>query len=123
MGDTNVPAGTTDPITNPVVSPATGDNSSAPKQTAPTTNSTLPAAAPGADTANTATPIAPSGPVATSNAPTGPQPIAGGNAVGSSNKPQNMVEKVLSGLMGGKPTGYVQTDKGPVPVKRDWQPG
>ena len=25
--------------------------------------------------------------------------------------------------MGGRPTGYVQTDKGPVPVKRDWQPG
>jgi hypothetical protein len=38
-------------------------------------------------------------------------------------KKHSMAEKVLSGLMGGKPTGYVQTDKGPVPVKRDWQPG
>ena len=107
----------------PLVTPAPGDNSSAPAQTAPTTNSSLPAAAPGADTANNAPPIAPSGPVATSNAPTGPQPIPGANAVGSSNKPQNMATRVLSGLMGGRPTTYEQTDKGPVPVKRDWQPG
>ena len=109
--------------TTPLVTPAPGDNSSAPAQTAPTTNSSLPAAAPGADTANNAPPIAPSGPVATSNAPTGPQPIPGADAVGSSNKPQNMATRVLSGLMGGRPTTYEQTDKGPVPVKRDWQPG
>jgi hypothetical protein len=30
---------------------------------------------------------------------------------------------VFNAIAGGKPTGYAMTDKGPVNVKRDWQPG
>jgi len=103
-------------LTNVV--PQSGDNSSAPVQTAPSP-STLPASAPGADTANNA-PIPSAGPVA-SPASAPPAPAAGTDMSG--NKSQSMASKVLTAMMGGKPTGYAQTDKGPVPVQRDWKPG
>jgi hypothetical protein len=102
------------------VTPQAGDNDSAPIQTAPTP-STLPAAAPGADTANSAATLPKAGPVA-SPATQPPAPVAGQDMSDQSKSP-NMATKVLSALMGGKPTGYAQTDKGPVPVTRDWKPG
>ena len=133
MGDSTQkdPANTATPIANPA---GVDDNSSAPPQTAaPATSPSIsapsgasagsvPPGVPGANAANSAQPIPPSGPVAGSTPAAGPTPVAGQDMSDQSKK-HSMAEKVLSGLMGGKPTGYVQTDKGPVPVKRDWQPG
>ena len=133
MGDSTQkdPANTATPIANPA---GVDDNSSAPPQTAaPATSPSISAPSgasagttapevPGANAANSAQPIPPSGPVAGSTPAAGPTPVAGQDMSDQSKK-HSMAEKVLSGLMGGKPTGYVQTDKGPVPVKRDWQPG
>src|SRR5208282_5852630 len=55
-------------------------------------------------------------------APSGPPAPAAGTDM-SSQKPMSVAGHVFNAIAGGKPTGYAQTDKGPVPVKRDWAPG
>lgn len=103
------------------------DQSAAPSQTAPAQSSTLPNAT-ATNPADPAGTIKSSGPVAGPTMPitTAPVPDAApkpGTDLSDPTKKPNMATKVLSALAGGKPTGYVQSDNGPVPVKRDWQPG
>ena len=90
----------------------TPNENSVPAQNAPAPQ---PAQAPNVTDSSSA----PAMPVNTASGPAAP--AAGADL--SSQKPMSVAGRVFNAIAGGKPTGYAQTDKGPVPVKRDWQPG
>lgn len=97
----------------------TGFNTVPPQNNAPATPA--PTEAPDVSNAGGAVPTLP---VTSPAAPPAPAPGTNfGANTGDPNAHHSMIGKIFQTLAGGQTTDYVQSDKGPVPVKRDLQPG